>query len=217
MNNPKIQINEYCHVFNRGVDKRKVFLNKNDYFRFLKSMVEFNTIKPIGSLQIKEKNKNNNLADVNSEKNKPLVEIIAYCLNENHFHLLLKSCAENGPSKYIKRLVGGYTWHFNYKYKRSGSLFQGRYKSIKIDQDNYLVYLSAYINGNSEIHNISKANSWKWSSFKEYLNPTSKGICNKNPILNQFDSIKDYNEFLNMIIKESSQRKTDLKRYELEK
>jgi len=75
----------------------------------------------------------------------------------NHYHLILKQLIDNGISMFMHKLADSYSHYFNKKYERSGSLFEGTYKSIYIKKDSYLFWLSGYINGNSEIHKIAKA------------------------------------------------------------
>lgn len=91
---------EYYHVYNRGVDKRVIFQNIQDLNRFIKSMVKFNTIKPVGSLFRLGK------IDITDKPTEPLVEIVAFCLNPNHFHIILKQVVDGGISEFMKRLSG---------------------------------------------------------------------------------------------------------------
>lgn len=187
--------NEHYHIYNRGVDKRDVFLDDFDYIRFLQSIQEFNSADPVGSLyekHLREK-KNESLA---STKTKPpkLVEIVCYCLNPNHYHFILRQVAEKGIEKFMHKLGTGYTKYFNQKCKRSGALFQGRFKSSHIAPDNFL-YLSAYINCNAEVHGIAKAESYQWSSFPDYIGKRNGKLCSKEIILDQFRSQKDFHDF----------------------
>ncbi|KKR20019.1 MAG: hypothetical protein UT50_C0023G0001 [Candidatus Moranbacteria bacterium GW2011_GWA2_39_41] len=121
---------EYYHVFNRGVEKRDIFLDKYDYSRFLKSIKEFNQIEPVISLYIKSKT---NSVGVKPLQNDALVEIVAYNLLPNHFHFILKQLRDGGVSEFMKRMGGGYTGYFNHRYRRSGSLFQGRFKAVYVN------------------------------------------------------------------------------------
>lgn len=192
--------NEYYHIYNRGVDKREVFLDEEDYERFLTSMREFNRIDPIGSLY--EKYLAEEKRGLSPHKGDlvptltPLVEIVAYCLNPNHFHVILRQLSEGGISKFMLKLSSGYSSYFNKKYKRSGSLFQGPFKSIHIDSNEYLLYLSVYVNKNNFIHGYNTGD-WKYSSLLDYLEKRHGTLCNKEPILVQFDNnIEKYKEFL---------------------
>ena len=120
---------------------------------------------------------------------------------------------DGGISEFLKRLSGGYTSYFNFKNNRSGYLFQGRYKAIHVKSDSYLLWLSGYINGNAEIHRIAKAENWIWGSYLDYTGKRRGMLCNKNIILSQFETIEEYRDLVNIIIKESSQGKEELKKY----
>src|SRR4051812_33091994 len=124
---------EHYHIYNRGVDKRSIFEDRQDLERFYQSIKEFNSLEPIGSIFENSFEKERNT--------KKLVDIVCYCLNHNHFHFILRQRSENGISEFMKRL-GGYTWYFNNRHKRSGALFQGVFKSSHIDSDEYLLHAS---------------------------------------------------------------------------
>lgn len=190
--------NEYYHIYNRGVDKREIFSDQYDVKRFFQSMAEFNIIEPIGSIYensfVKEKE-----VKLGSSTSK-LVEFVCYCLNPNHYHFLLKQIAENGIEKFMHRLGTGYTKYFNNKIKRTGSLFQGRFKSIHIDSNEYLLHLSAYINLNDRVHSLDKlgsSTSKSRSSWEEYVSRKNFGakFCESDIILGQFDSPGEYEKF----------------------
>jgi putative transposase len=220
---------KYYHIYNRGVDKREVFGDKRDYIRFLRSMREFNRFEAIESLyrqdqlmrRLQKETKSLRLFSNRGD----LVSFIAYCLNPNHYHLLLQQTADKGIEKFMHKLSISYTQYFNHKYKRSGSLFQGTYKAIAIKTDAQLLYVSAYINGNTEIHGITKAEKWPWSSYRNYLNTkpsdafvkASDGLgVLKSIILKEFKNRADYKKYINMVIGESGQRKDEIKAYLLE-
>lgn len=194
-------INEYYHVYNRGVEKRKIFRDRYDVDRFLQSMIAFNTINPVGSLRKVYEQKNRGLTPVEStgrKKEEQLVDIVAYCLNPNHFHLLLYEKTEGGISEFMKRVLGGYTWYFNNKYKRSGTLLQGRFQSSHVDSNEYLLHVSVYVNLNFCVHQYKKNVLQNiLSSFDEYrsLKKKQPEICTKESILGQFKNKKAYVEF----------------------
>ena len=224
MRKTKFANDEYYHIYNRGTDKREIFCNEKDYLRFLVSLREFNNVEPVGSLY--EKNyRDKKIADLEAElpigssasksAPLPLIDIIAYCLILNHEHLILKQLVENGISKFMHKLDTGYTKYFNHKYDRSGSLFQGRFKATHIDTNEYLLWLSGYVNGNAEIHKIIKAENYKWCSYQDYLGKRDGTLCNKEIILSQFKNLDEYTNYVNMVIEESSKRK-DLEKYFIE-
>ncbi|MFH1523233.1 MAG: transposase [Patescibacteria group bacterium] len=218
MRKTQFQLGEYYHIYNRGVDKRDIFTDDKDYIRFIRSMREFNRPEPVGSLYIQTKSReplsgSKSHLEANPKK---LVDIICYSLIPNHIHLLLKQLTDNGISKFLHKLSMGYTHYFNYRYKRSGSLFQGTYNAIHVKTDEYLHCLSGYINGNPEIHKICKAEEWPWSSCQDYLGLRNGTLCNKNIILNGFKEMAEYRDYANIIINESGQRKDEVKKYLLE-
>ena len=184
----KIITGEYHHIFNRGVEKRKIFNNKNDYFRFCNSMIFLNTENP-SKMSFDKFDDNEYPSD-----NERLVDIIAFCLNSNHFHFILKENKEYGIATFMKKVCTSHAMYFNKKYERSGVLFQGRFKSVHIDSNDLLLYLSAYVNCNSQVHKIEDAEKYLWCSFPEYLGESGIG-CQKDVIFDQFESSNDYKIF----------------------
>src|SRR6266853_650766 len=114
----EFSLGEYYHVYNRGSDKRRVFLSPRDYDRFVALLYMCNSPEPVHiSLQGKS------LSDLLKIKHKKrLVDIGVYCMMPNHFHLLLRERVENGISQFMHKLATGYTMYFNKKNNRSGSL-----------------------------------------------------------------------------------------------
>ena len=117
----------------------------------------------------------------------------------------------------MQKLDLGYTNYFNCKYNRSGSLFQSTFKSIHIDTDEYLNWLSAYININPKLHRVTNnLEKYPWSSYLDYVGERSGTLCNKNIVLNQFTH-KDYTykDFINTCLPEMKSRK-ELNKYFIE-
>lgn len=193
-------VGEFYHVYNRGTDKRLIFQDSYDLDRFLQSMEEFNSVRPIGSLYERSFRINQPMRKVPR-----LVNIVSYCLNPNHFHLLLEQLVDNGISEFMRRLGGGYAYYFNIKYKRIGTLFQGRFKVKHIDSNEYLIHVSAYINLNNKAHRIQNAN-FK-SSWDEYAGKWKKNICEKAIILDQFAKPTEYKTFAESSLKDILRRK----------
>ena len=104
--NRQFATGEYYHVYNRGVDKRNIFLDKKDFERFLKSMILFNTLEPLGSLYEHEFNLRFGRRTSKTTK-LPLIDIVSYALNPNHIHMVLCQMVEGGVSEFIKRVSGG--------------------------------------------------------------------------------------------------------------
>lgn len=195
--------NEYYHIFNRGVDKREIFSEYEDLMRFFQSMDEFNIIDPIGSIFENSFRK----FERSVSENKKLVSFVCYCLNPNHYHFILKQAADKGIEKFMQRLGNGYTKYFNNKYGRNGSLFQGTYKSVHINSNEYLLHLSVYVNLNNKIHQLGLLMSKSKSSWEEYLNPSISGFCEKGIVLGQFNNFSEYKEFAESSLENIKERK----------
>ncbi|MEX2013423.1 MAG: transposase, partial [Parcubacteria group bacterium] len=179
--------------------------------RFWESLFDFNRTDPIGSIyEFSFEKKSPRL-----KKTKPLVKFVAYCINTNHFHFLMTPLQEKGIEKFMQRLGNGYTKYFNTRHKRSGVLFQGKFKSRHINSNKYLLHLSVYINFNNNNklgHRMSKLSK---SSMSEFVGENSgKGLCDSKIILDQFSNIKEYNEFAQASWKDILLRKKMMKELE---
>jgi putative transposase len=212
---------EYYHIFNRGVDKREIFLDAQEYDRFLLAMQLLNDKEDGLMIRWRDYKKANPIAKLESflkrsfRKQEPLVEIIAYCLNPNHYHFILRQIEDDGVERFMHKIGTSYTKYFNKKNKRSGVLFQGVFKSVHIDSNEYLLYLSAYVNKNNFIHRYNKNDNWPYSSLSDYLGRKKSGLVNKNAVLGQFKNVEEYEEFLennSLYIKE----KKDIDEYLIE-
>lgn len=150
------QYEEGCfyHIYNRGVEKRQIFLDDQDYKMFLGLLKRHLS---------REKQENNRGLLYESYAGR--IELEAFCLMPNHFHMLIYL---NNDTKAIpelmRRVAGAYTAYFNKKYKRVGHLFQGVYKAIKISSDPYLLHISRYIHRNPKDYY-----SWPYSSLPYYI------------------------------------------------
>ena len=130
------------HIISRGNDRKKIFLKERDYLKFLKN------------LEI--------------ARDRYAFHLYAYVLMTNHVHLLLETTAPN-ISQIMQNINSSYTTYFNIKHKKSGHLFQGRYKSIVVDKDAYLLELTRYIHLNPvRAKMVRSPSDYPWSSWSEY-------------------------------------------------
>lgn len=215
---------QFYHVYNRGTDKRKIFSDNFDYSRFFLSMELMNFEKDGLMQQWRDYKTTNPSADLEtflrlSLGNVPrlslrtLVEICCYSLLPNHFHFILKQTSEKGIEKFMHRIGVGYSMYFNKKYERAGSLFQGTFKATHIKTNSHLFYLSAYVNCNCEVHDIARAETYRWSSFPEYIGKRKRGLCEsgRKIILDNFKSGEDYKKFAKENAKHFREKKLDEK------
>ncbi|MBU1327306.1 transposase [Patescibacteria group bacterium] len=158
----------FYHIYNRGHNKKSIFLHYKDYSRYLKRLEEFLT--------------------------KHNVTLLAYCLMPNHLHLLLRQNDNESVDKFVHRLHTAYSMYFNKKYERVGSVFQGRFKAKLIDSEEYLLHVSRYIHLNplEIVHAqgpaLNSLLAYPWSSLKEYANPSLPHVSNPEILLSYFAS-----------------------------
>jgi putative transposase len=184
--------NDIYHVFNRGSDKRDIFLQTRDYVRFTRTFYYYQFAGPKPKLSTLSKEKFN---DFNPIPNSKLVEIYSYCLMPNHFHFLLKQLKTNGISIFMSQLLNSYTKYINTKHKRIGPLFQGAFKTTGTETDGQLMHLSRYIHLNPVVSGIvNRPKDYGWSSYREYTDGI-KGFCSTDLVLGLFPSRKKYCEF----------------------
>ena len=199
-------IGDIAHVCNRGVEKRKIFLDQNDYFRFATNLIFLNNIK--GKIRIQSKKPIDNIEKILFGQEK-LVEVLKWSLLPNHYHLLLYEVVDGGILEFTKRLGNAYTKYFNTKYSgRSGYLFQNSAKMIIITDESQFNYIPIYIDLNCvDIYKpnwkvqknrdfkkiINFLESYKWSSFNNYFGNDREElriIINKNLFYSLFESNK---------------------------
>ncbi|PIU37183.1 hypothetical protein CO005_03055 [Candidatus Roizmanbacteria bacterium CG_4_8_14_3_um_filter_34_9] len=216
--------NGFYHVYNRGVEKRNIFLDEQDYSVFLSYLKLY--LSPTEET-IKNTNENDNLDDqdknikiykinsINNYFNK--IELLCYVLMPNHFHLELKQIGKKDMGHFMQSLITKYTMYFNRKYKRVGSLFQGRYKAVFIHSLEYLLDLSRYIHLNPFyiINKNQKLISYPWSSYNAYIYNHSIKWLNKNYLLNYFNQTKKtkYTSYQNFIDKYLEEEVIETKEY----
>lgn len=209
-------MSEIYHILNRGVDKRKIFLDKQDYFRFIHDLFEFNdqeaartVLYTFKKLENNQKRKYLDFVSPNIKKpRKLLVDIHAFCLMPNHYHLLVSPRVEDGIIKFMRKLDIGYAKYFNQKYKRKGTLFESRYKSIPVKQESHFYHLPYYIHLNpldlkfpewrkGELSNCREAlkflECYRWSSHLDYFGKKNfPSVTNRKFLLKVFDGEKEY-------------------------
>ncbi|MEK7071629.1 MAG: transposase [Patescibacteria group bacterium] len=210
MANRKISFapDEYYHLYNRGTNRGKIFLDKKDYIRFEKSLFLLNSTSGVKFSDI-----NPSLTWIFNRK-ETLVDIGAYCLMPNHFHILVRVKTDKGTSTFMQKLLTSYSMYFNIKHKRTGGLFEGTFKSEHINNDRYLKYLFSYIHLNpvkiiqddwktTGVRNLSLAkkylDNYTYSSYADYALSDQRVqglILNKNAFPKYFESKRSFADFI---------------------
>lgn len=167
---------EYYHVFNRGIQKQPIFNIQGDYIRFLFLILTFQgefIVKNV-SREI-EQSVQSRALHINLDLEKEIlenrmVELVAFCLVPNHFHLIVRELVEDGLSSYIHRVLTAYAKYFNLRHDKSGYLFQGNFKDVHIKDDRQLMHTSAYIHKHpSEISWRGREYLYPWSSYQDCI------------------------------------------------
>lgn len=198
---------EYFHIYNRGTDKRDIFIDYQDYTRFIQSLYLFNSTERITLRLVPKKE------IFNFDRGNTIVDIGAYCLMPNHFHLLIRSKNGDGVSTFMKKLSTAYSMYFNKKYNRNGVLFQGPFKAQYISRDEYLKYLFSYIHLNPVkiidpewkdggikdlVVTKNYLMNYVFSSYQDYFSSgrVEANILNKEAFPEYFKNSKDFDEFI---------------------
>jgi REP element-mobilizing transposase RayT len=144
-NRQPMGVGEWYHCYNRGVDKRRVFVSTHDYERFQSLLYVCNGTRKSAISDHRDTSLHGILANERINRGSPLVEVGAYALMPNHMHILLRQRRENGIAIFMQRLFTGYTMYFNIKNKRTGALFGGAFRSKHIPDDEYFKLAMAYV------------------------------------------------------------------------
>ena len=180
--------NEYYHLFNRGVHKHPIFHDQADRIRFLFLILHFQSPLTFNNLSYDLKNFSKTLHQTQTKehrvsfskkytdkiayiaKNK-ILGLLAFAFMPNHFHIIVRELTAGGISRYMQRVLDGYTKYFNTKYQQSGHLFQGPFRAVHIESNSQLLYASAYLHCNCrELAGWQKREvNYPWSSYQDYV------------------------------------------------
>jgi len=187
----------FYHIYNRGVEKRNIFLDDQYYKKFLDNLMYFNDQKPTPDSRMRK--------DCDFRDRDKLVEIYAFVLMPNHFHLIVKQLSDGGIEKFMRKLGIGYAMYFNIRQQRVGALFQGRFKAKLIESDEQLLHLTRYIHINpiklhqpdyKEVGLKNKAmaldflNNFKWSSYRHFVGTEHSTLI--EPEITEFVTPKEH-------------------------
>jgi putative transposase len=187
---------EYYHIYNRGTRKAGLFLDSRDWARFLFGVLYFQSPTPFPQVGRLSKTYTSSEGfsvpdrDFANVLNGRSVELVSFCLMGNHFHLIVRELVEGGISRYMQRIELAYTRYFNTKYSMSGHVFQGRYRTVHVADNEQLMHLSAYIHRNPRELKVwkDKEERYPWSSYQDYVTENRwGGLLAQEIILDQFE------------------------------
>lgn len=212
--------NGIYHVYNRGADKREIFHDSRDYLRFIHGLYEFNDEEPASNITYGFMNNPMKVSMVDfrdipslrpKHPRKLLVDVLIFALMPNHFHLLLRQRKENGVTKFMQKLGAGYALYFNEKNKRSGVLFQGRFKAVEVKSNRHLIHLPYYIHTNpldlnaDGVNEVKFLNSYRWSSHMDYCGWRNfPSVTQRDFLLDFFEGEKNYRKSMSKWVNERS-------------
>lgn len=203
----------YYHIYNRGVEKRTIFEDTQDYKVFLKYLKEYLSpapdIKDLKTIFTIQGTSFKGIPRQIKNYNKK-IELVAYCLMPNHFHFLINQKDTRIMENFMRSFLTRYSMYFNRKYNRVGPLFQGIYKAVLIKDDPYLLHLSRYIHLNPSEHTKDLINTY--SSYADFLGLKKTEWINPSFILNFFDNstipelvkVNSYKDFVENYKKDSA-------------
>jgi putative transposase len=174
------------HIYNRGVEKRQIFMDEEDYRIFLYFLKRY-LLSPDDVSWRSDLHKEwipdpRWRSDLHEE-----IRLLCYCLMPNHFHLMIQQLQERSITEFMKRLGNAYIDYFNKKNKRVGSLFQGRYKAALVQKESHFLYLPYYIHNNpSELEDCDNPKNYSYSSYADYLGRRNTKWIFKEGLMEQF-------------------------------
>jgi len=170
----------FQHVYTRGHSRHKIFIDEEDYLTFLNLLQRY--LSP-------EETKTLNRTPYPNFYNK--VDLLAFCLMPNHIHMLIYQRQPHAMAQFMRSLLTSYVGYFNKKYKRSGSLFESKYKASMIENEPYLQHITRYIHMNPK-HWLT----YEWSSLPYYLQQAEVSWVRPKRVLSQFATPAEYLNFL---------------------
>jgi putative transposase len=200
--NIELSLDEFYHIFNHGNGDRLIFLDDKDKKHFVRLLYLMNSSTPVLLKEISSGQ------EFSFDRGETIVDIGAYVLMDNHYHLLLREKIENGTSKFMQKLITAYTMYFNIRYTKRGTLFEGKFKAKHLDQDDYLRHIFAYVHLNPVkiiepkwkvlgLKNcpdvLASLEGYQFSSYLDYLGQSrlESKILNKEAFPEYFSSLKE--------------------------
>lgn len=189
--------NAYYHLYNRGVEKRTIFQDEQDYQVFLSYLKLYLTPPHFKGDSLKIQRGSQIYFRSQQPKNyHQQITLLAYCLMPNHFHLMVHQQNKDDINHFMRSLLTKYSMYFNQKYDRVGKLFQGVYKAVLIDNERQFLYLTKYIHRNPlPILRESPLKSYSYSSYPNYLGLRQQKWIHPENILSYFSRTNPNNSY----------------------
>jgi putative transposase len=162
----------YYHIYNRGANREQIFRNEENYVFLLRK--------------------------IKSYASELSITIIAYCMMPNHYHFLVRQEAETPLCQFIQAVFNSYTKAFNKAFGRSGTLFEGPFQAIHIEQESHLLHLCRYIHRNPlDAGLVTDPGEWPFSNYLEWIGRRTGSLVDRNFVQEHFPSSERYGNFVN--------------------
>lgn len=163
--------NGYYHIYNRGASRQEIFHEDENYLFLLRRI--------------------GRLSDEYS------IAIIAYCLMPNHYHFLLRQDENHSITDFVQGVFNSYSKAFNRKYGRSGTLFEGPFRSIHVDKEEYLIYLCRYIHCNPlKARLVANIQDWPYSNYLDWIGKRNGKLFDADFVQSYFPTPAEYQDFV---------------------
>lgn len=161
----------YYHVYNRGANRTPIFRSDENYHFLLRRISQY-----VESMQ---------------------VAVIAYCLMPNHYHFVLRQDGEIPLGNFIQAVFNSYTKAFNKMYDRRGTLFEGPFRAIAVDEEEYLIHLCRYVHRNpQEAGLVTNPNEWPYSNYLEWIGQCGGTLVDREFVCSRFAAPQAYIQFV---------------------
>jgi len=189
------------HIFNKSIAEYKILNDSSDFLRLIETLRYYQKKRKVLSFshfnRLQERITQYPKNKETIKEDRKLVEIIAYCLMPTHVHLIIRQLEEKGISIFMSNILNSYSRYFNIKHKRKGPLWEGRFRRILVENDEYLLHLTRYLHLNPvTAHLVDMPEKWLYSSYNEYLSDSSidSRICKYDDVLDIKPAV--YKEFV---------------------
>lgn len=170
----------YYHIYARGVNKQEIFLDDADFTYFLSLLKRYLSPKSIKTAR-----------GVEYPKLYTDINLLAYCLMSNHFHLLVFQINEKAMTRLMRGVMSAYSSYFNRRYRRTGHLFESSYRASRISDEAYLLHISRYIHLNPQ-----NWRTYNYSSISSYIDSIKRDWLSVGRVLDLYTSPLEYSKFL---------------------
>ena len=182
---------QFYHIYNRGAGRQPMFREEENYLFLLRRVKKYASAFDI--------------------------TVVAYCLMPNHYHFLLRQDDQVPAGRLPQRVFNSYTKAFNKCYDRTGTLFEGPYKAVHVDQDSYLLHVCRYIHANPVKHGlVSEPEQWPYSNYLEWIGARSGKLVDRAFAREHFPVAESYRQFVLDYLDGLDQLPTGIEEYLLE-